>query len=87
MYHVEFTSGAARQLKKLPRDVQRRLAVAIDGLEQEPRPQGVKRLSAEEGIYRIRVGDYRVLYQIHDKILVVLVVSVGDRKDIYRRRG
>ena len=87
MYHVEFTSGAARQLKKLSHDVQRRLAVAIDGLEQEPRPQGVKRLSAEEGIYRIRVGDYRVLYQIHDKILVVLVVSVGDRKDIYRRRG
>ena len=84
MYHVEFTSGAARQLKKLPRDAQRRLAAAIDGLEQEPRPPGVRKLSAEEGIYRIRVGDYRVLYEIDDKILLVLVVSVGDRKDIYR---
>jgi mRNA interferase RelE/StbE len=84
MYHAEFTSSAARQLKKLPRDVQRRIAVAIDGLEHEPRPQGVRKLSAEEGIYRIRVGDYRILYQIDDKVLLVLIVSVGDRKDIYR---
>lgn len=84
MYHVEFTSRAARQLRKLPRDVQRRLAVAINGLEREPRPQGVRKLSAEERIYRIRVGDYRVLYQINDKDLLVLVVSVGDRRDIYR---
>ena len=84
MYHLEFTSSAARQLRKLPRDVQRRLAVAINGLEQEPRPQGIRKLSAEDGIYRIRVGDYRVLYQVNDKVLLVLVVSVGDRKDIYR---
>ncbi|HET7601458.1 MAG TPA: type II toxin-antitoxin system RelE/ParE family toxin [Gemmatimonadales bacterium] len=84
MYHLEFTSSAARQLRKLPREVQRRLAVAVNGLEQEPRPQGVTKLSAEAGIYRIGVGDYRVLFQANDKILLVLVVSLGDRKDIYR---
>ena len=84
MYHLEFTSSAARQLRKLPREVQRRLAVAVNGLEQGPRPQEVTKLSAEAGIYRIGVGDYRVLFQANDKILLVLVVSLGDRKDIYR---
>jgi mRNA interferase RelE/StbE len=84
MYDVEFKASAAKQLRKLPRDVQRRLTVAIEKLEQEPRPKGVVKLSAEEGLYRIRAGDYRILYQVHDKALVVLVLSVGDRKDIYR---
>jgi len=57
------------------------------GLEDNPRPQGVERLEAEEKLYRVSVSpgtDYRVIYQIRDEVLIVLVVRVGDRKDVYR---
>jgi len=84
MYKVELGSGAARQLKKLTPEGRRRVGTVLDGLAKEPRPEGVKKLSGEEGIYRVRTGDYRVLYQIQDKALIVLVVAIGDRKDIYR---
>ena len=56
-------------------------------LEDNPRPQGMERLEAKEKLYRLYVGpgkDYRVIYQIRDEVLVVLVVRVGDRKDVYR---
>ena len=57
----------------------------MNALGQEPRPHGVRKLSGEEELYRIRVGDYRVIYAIEDDALIVLVVAVGDRRDIYRR--
>jgi len=57
----------------------------IDGLRVNPRPNGSKKLNKEDPLYRIRVGDYRVVYQIQDKILLVLILKVGHRRDIYRR--
>jgi mRNA interferase RelE/StbE len=57
----------------------------IDDLANDPRPPGVKKLSAEEELYRIRVGNYRIIYAIQDDILLVTVVKVGDRKEVYRR--
>jgi len=84
MYKVEFRPSARRELKKLPRRDQVRLLRAIDGLAYDPRPPGVKKLTGADDLYRVRVGDYRVVYQIHDDRLVVLVVRVGHRKDIYR---
>ena len=56
----------------------------MDGLAKEPRPKGVKKLSGADDLYRIRVGDYRVVYQIRDDRLIVLVVRIGHRKDVYR---
>lgn len=56
----------------------------IQELEENPRPFGLKKLVAEENLYRIRVGDYRIIYQIQDKILLILVIKIGHRKDIYR---
>jgi mRNA interferase RelE/StbE len=53
-------------------------------LRENPRPQGVKKLAGEENLYRIREGDYRLIYTIGDKELIVLVVKIGDRKEIYR---
>ena len=61
-----------------------RFVEAIDGLAENPRPMGYKLLKASEGIHRIRVGDYRILYVIQQERLLVLVVSIGGRKDIYR---
>ncbi len=56
----------------------------MDGLAVNPRPKGVKKLSGLDDLYRIRVGDYRIVYQIHDDRLIVLVVRIGHRKDVYR---
>ena len=83
-YRVEFAPKAARQFGALDRGVQRRLAARIDALAADPRPHGVKKLAAEDDLYRLRVGDYRILYQIQERRLIVLVVGVGHRSEIYR---
>lgn len=77
---IEFTPAAAREFRKLPRDVQVRIARRIDRLAENPRPDGVKKL---DGSYRIRVGDYRVLYQVHDATPLVIVVRIRHRRDAY----
>ena len=68
-YHVTFSPRARRELGNLPRAVQVRIKPRIDALADEPRPPGVKKLSGESELYRIRVGDYRVLYAIEDEEL------------------
>ena len=83
-YTVRLTRRAAKELAKLPRRVQERIATAVDGLQADPRPAGVTKLSGEENLYRIRVGDYRVIYDIQEAVLIVLVVRVGHRRDVYR---
>jgi mRNA interferase RelE/StbE len=84
MYHLEFSSRAARAFRNLPADIQRRLDPAILALAENPRPPGCVKLSGEESLWRIRVGDYRIVYQIRDDVLLVLVVKVGHRREIYR---
>ena len=79
------TPHARRQLLKMSSDVLRRLEEAITGLGDEPRPQGARRLQGVEDLYRIRVGDYRVIYRIRDKAVVVLVVKIGHRREVYGR--
>jgi mRNA interferase RelE/StbE len=64
--------------------MQARLVEAADALASNPRPHGVKKLQGDENLWRIRVGAYRIVYEIHDDRLVVLVIRIGDRKDIYR---
>lgn len=57
---------------------------AIDDLANDPRPTGCVKLAGEEALYRVRVGDYRILYQIHDRALLVVVIEIGHRREIYR---
>lgn len=83
-YRVEFAPRAGRQFEKLPRQIQVRLRAHIDALADDPHPPRMERLSGQEELCRIRVGDYRVVYVIEDDVLVVLVVGVGHRRDIYR---
>jgi mRNA interferase RelE/StbE len=85
-YEVQILPKAARQIKALSVEVRQDISLTIQSLANEPRPIGVKKLSGEKDIYRVRVGNYRVLYQIIDKILVVVVVSVGHRREVYRDR-
>lgn len=83
-YRVELTPRARRDLKSLPEEVQSRVQPYLDALAENPRPHGVKKLAGEDDTYRIRVGTYRILYQIQDKILLVLVVKIAPRREAYR---
>jgi len=85
-YHVAFARGAERQFEALSDQVKRRLAPKLDLLQAEPRPRAAVRLSGREGIYRLRVGSYRVLYQVADDRQTVLVLAVGHRREVYRSR-
>lgn len=85
-YSVDFKPIAIRQINKLDKSIQARLKPKIYALAENPRPSGVKKLPGYENRYRIRVGDYRILYEIHDKILSVLIIEVGPRGGgVYRR--
>jgi mRNA interferase RelE/StbE len=83
-YRIEFAPRADRQFKALDRSLQARLARRINSLAENPRPQGIKKLAGEEDLYRLRVGNYRIIYQIQEKRLVVLVAGVGHRAEVYR---
>lgn len=83
-YLITFEPLALRQLGKLDKSIRTRLKPKIYALANQPRPPGVKKLRGYEQTYRLRVGDYRVVYEIHDDKLVILVVEVGPRDKIYR---
>ena len=83
-YTVEFSRPARKQVGGLPENIRVRLARSIDALVDNPRPIGVEKLAGYEDRYRIREGDYRIVYTIRDAMLIVLIVRVGHRKDIYR---
>lgn len=83
-YIIQFKNSALKELRKLPKAFSEQVAKDINDLSKNPRPHGHKKLKGNENLYRIRSGNYRVVYQIQDKILVVLVVCIGDRKDVYR---
>jgi mRNA interferase RelE/StbE len=82
-YRIEITSSAAKELSRIPGKDLRRIVARIQALADDPRPPGSKKLCAQEK-YRIRQGDYRVLYQIEDDVLVVYVVKIAHRRDAYR---
>lgn len=85
-YRVEVAPAALRQLRKLDPPARRRIQAAIELLTDQPRPSGAKKLVGGEGEWRVRTGDYRIVYGIHDRVLLILVVAVGHRRDIYERR-
>ena len=84
-YRVEVAPAAVRQLRKLTPDARRRVQAAIELLADQPRPNAAKKLVGGDGEWRVRTGDYRIIYEIRDDVLLVLVVAVGHRRDIYHR--
>ncbi len=86
-YEIQISKSASKQIKKLPSEIQERIQVKVDSLAIEPRPDGVKKLKGRENGYRIRVGDYRIIYDIVDDILLVTVVEVGHRSSVYRDKS
>ncbi len=83
-YSILLAPPAERQLTSLTDSVQKRIVKRLKSLRENPRPQGVKQLAGEENLYRTREGNYRIIYTIQDKELIVLVVKIGDRKEVYR---
>lgn len=86
-YEIEWSGPALRELRKLDRQIARRVVRAVTGLALDPRPPGVRALAGEpHGTMRLRVGDYRVVYRIGDGRVQILVVRVAHRGEVYRRR-
>jgi len=83
-YHIELKPSARGSLAKIPQPHRQRIATKIDRLAENPRPRGVEKLAGKTPLYRVRVGDYRVIYEIQDAVLLVLVVRIGGRGDVYR---
>jgi mRNA interferase RelE/StbE len=86
LYRVEYERTAAKELARLPRQAAARVVEAIELLAENPRPPGFSKIVGTANGYRIRVGDYRVLYAIEDAVLVIVVVRIAKREVVYRRR-
>ena len=85
-YAVVISPSAWRDLMKLTEQAQSAVFDALEGLEREPRPSGVVKMQGTENLYRVRSGNYRIIYEVQDDVLRVLVVKIGDRRDIYKKR-
>ncbi|MFZ0890361.1 MAG: type II toxin-antitoxin system RelE/ParE family toxin [Candidatus Binataceae bacterium] len=83
-YRVDVSPGARRELRALDSGTRDRILRALVKLETEPRPAGAKKLKGGHELWRIRVGDYRIVYEVRDRILVVLVVRIAHRREVYR---
>jgi len=83
VYRLEVSHTAHRQIRRLPAQTQERVNREIARLAENPRPPGAKKLTARDG-YRIRVGDYRILYQVDDGVKMVIIYRVMSRGDVYR---
>jgi mRNA interferase RelE/StbE len=81
-YQILITKTAQKQLDKLPNSIANTLIQAIQNLSSNPRPNGCKKLKGRNG-YRIRKGDFRIIYDLYDKMLIIEVIAIGNRKDIY----
>lgn len=84
-YRVELLRDPQRVLAKLPRNTRLRIEDAIDGLAEDPRPHGYSKMKGYDDLYRIRVGEWRIIYAIEEDRLIVLVIEIGPRGSVYRQ--
>ncbi|MGH3628984.1 MAG: type II toxin-antitoxin system RelE family toxin [Sciscionella sp.] len=84
VYQVELSRAAAKAFRDLQRKMQVRIASRIRSLAENPRPHDVKKLQGQDNIYRLREGDYRLLYEIFDQRLLVHILRIGHRREIYK---
>lgn len=83
-YKIEWKQSARRELKKLPKKVITKIVESVEKLATEPLPVDSRKLSGSNFTYRIRVGDYRIVYSVYSSALVIEIIRVGHRKDVYR---
>ena len=83
-YRIEFKRAAAKSLKRIPKTDQKRIAEKIDSLSENLPAPDITKMKGDHPFQKVRVGNYRIVYEIQDDILVILIVKIGHRKDIYR---
>ena len=84
-YRIEFKRSAAKTLKKIPKYDQKRISDRIDNLSKKLPDPATTKMKGDNPFHRIRVGDYRIIYEIHGDILLIVVLKIGHRKEVYRR--
>ena len=83
-YRIEISQSAERQLKKLRGDDQRRVVKAMLALTDDPHPKGSRKLTGYDDVFRIRAGQFRILYSVSGRKLIIIILKIGQRKDVYR---
>ena len=84
-YTILYRESVKREMRNLDAAMARRIDTAIQSLANNPRPSGCVKLAGVEDVWRIRVGNYRIVYEIHDQRLIVMIVTVAHRREVYRR--
>ena len=84
LYRITWKPSAERAFRKLPRQTQGRIRPRVDALASNPRPDGVRNLEGDDNAWRIRVGEFRIVFEIHDAVLIVMIVRIAIRRDAYR---
>ena len=85
IYQIDWKSSALRELKRLDRQIVPRIVTAVEALSSSPFPPGIKKLHGGESAYRIRIGDYRVVYEVYSNRLIIEITRVRHRKDVYKK--
>jgi len=84
-YSIEFKKSAAKALRKIPKSDQKRIAAKIDSLSENLPDPAITKMKGDNPFHRIRVGDYRIIYEIHGDILLIVILKISHRKEVYRR--
>ena len=84
-YQIQIKKSAIKELSKLPKPIATKVSKVIDQFKNNPYPKGYKKLKGSDKDYRVRIGNYRILYSIYDNLLIVEVIKIGHRKDVYKK--
>ena len=84
MYTIEISNAAKREFRRLPTEIQTRMRTMINTMTDEPRPPGVRKLAYPSGTYRLRIGQYRIVYEVDDSTRLIRIIAVGPRGSVYR---
>jgi mRNA interferase RelE/StbE len=86
LYKIQWKRSAKKELKKLDKQVILRILQAVESLAEDPLQSASKKLVGSDSIYRLRVGDYRIIYSLKSSVLTIEIIKVGHRKEVYRKR-
>jgi mRNA interferase RelE/StbE len=84
-FEIEWKRSAVRELRRLPKEIMARIVAAVDALATDPHPIGARKLTGSQHTYRIREGSYRVIYEVDSLTVVITIVRVAHRREVYRR--
>lgn len=84
-YQVFLNKKAEKTLSKMEKSIAKRISEKITQISEDPRHNGAIKLSGEENSYRVKIGDYRIIYEIYDSKIIVIITNIGDRKEVYKK--